>query len=139
MITSAIVSSESSVKNFFVFKRSYVPFSRYSIFLHFNHLMIYQICDVMMSISTWDRVYFRKYFLNHSWLSHQTWSIDWYKPGKLFSEIFWTIWRSGDKFQILFSLVTCCNYWVATYVKSLMFHIFAKVSKVHLKMGNFNC
>ena len=28
------------------------------VFFIFDHLMTYQICDVMISISTWDRVHF---------------------------------------------------------------------------------
>ena len=28
--------------------------------------MIYQICDVMMTIKTWDRVHFWIYLLNHN-------------------------------------------------------------------------
>ena len=35
--------------------------------------MIYKICDVMMSISTWDRVHFWIYLLNHnSWTLKKT-------------------------------------------------------------------
>ena len=41
--------------------------------------MIYQICDVIMSISTRDKVYFLIYFLSHNLLSHQTWPTDRYK------------------------------------------------------------
>ena len=51
-ITSQNVSPEAQVKNFFDSQKSYVPFSRYSSFSIFNHPMIYQTCDVMMSIST---------------------------------------------------------------------------------------
>ena len=36
--------------------KNYGSFSRYSSFCIFNHPMIYQICDVMVSIRTWDRV-----------------------------------------------------------------------------------
>ena len=50
-----------------------------SSFCILNHLMIYQICDVMMSISTWYRVHFWMYLLNHDSLSYQTWPIDRYK------------------------------------------------------------
>ena len=57
-IISQNVLFEAQIKNFFIFWKSYVPFSRYSSFCIFNHLMIYQICEVMMSISTWDRVHF---------------------------------------------------------------------------------
>ena len=38
----------------FLFQRKVVPFSRYSSFCIFNHPLIYQICEVMMSISTWN-------------------------------------------------------------------------------------
>ena len=68
----------------------------------FNHHMIYQICDVMMNITTIGRVHSFTYLLSHDSLSHLTWSIDRYKQGHKFSGIFWTIWRSGAKFQVLF-------------------------------------
>ena len=61
-------------------QKSYVPFSRNSSFCIFNPPMIYQICDVMMSISTWNRVHFWMYILNCT-LSHQTWPLDKYKHG----------------------------------------------------------
>ena len=48
-IASQNVSSEAQIKNFFISQKNYVPFSRYSSFCIFNHPMIYQICDVMMS------------------------------------------------------------------------------------------
>ena len=51
-------SLEAHAKNFFFSQKSYVPFSRYSSVCIFNHLMIYQICDVMMGISTWDTCIF---------------------------------------------------------------------------------
>ena len=38
-------------------QKSYVLLSRYSSFCIFSRPMIYQICDVMMSISTWDGVF----------------------------------------------------------------------------------
>ena len=43
-------------------QKSSVLFSRYSSFYIFNRLMIFQTCDVMMSISTWNRVNFWIYF-----------------------------------------------------------------------------
>ena len=51
-ITSQNVLFEAQVKSFFISYESYVRFSRYSIFWIFNYPRIYQICDVMMSIST---------------------------------------------------------------------------------------
>ena len=72
--------------------------------------MIYQICDVMMSISWWNKVHFWIYLFNQNSLSYQTWTIDRYEEGQYFSGIFLTIWRTGDKFQVLFNLGTCSNY-----------------------------
>ena len=82
MKTSQNLSSEAQLKNFFISQKSHVSFSRYSSFCIFNHPMIYQIYDVMMSISTWDRVHFWIYVLNHNSLSAQTWPINWYKQGQ---------------------------------------------------------
>ena len=79
MTTSQKVLSEAQIKNFFILKKNYVSFSRYSSFCIFNHLMIYQICDVTVSISTWDNLHFWIYFLNHNSWSHQTRSVDRYK------------------------------------------------------------
>ena len=47
-ITFQNLSSQAQVKNFFILYK-HVPFSRHSSFCVFNHLMINQICDVMMS------------------------------------------------------------------------------------------
>ena len=106
--------------------RIFVPFSRYSSFCIFNDSMFYQIRDAMISISTWDRVLFWIYLLNNNSLSHQTWPIDRSKQGQLFSGIFWTVWRTGAKFQVLFNLVTCSNYSTTNYVKIPVFHCFWK-------------
>ena len=80
-ITSQNVLSKAQIKNFFISQKSYVPFSRYSSFCIFNHPMIYQISDVTMSISTWDKVHFWIYLLNHN-SCHQTWPVDRYKQGQ---------------------------------------------------------
>ena len=125
-IASQNVLSETQVKRFFVSKKIYVLFSRYSSFCIFDHPMIYQICDIMMSISTWDRMHFQIYLLNHTSLTHQTWSIDRYKLGQYFSEMFSTIWRTGDKFQSPLNLATCYNYSRTNYIKFPVFH-FMKV------------
>ena len=122
MVTSQNVLFESQVKNFFVSWKRYVPFSRYLSSCIFNHLMIYQICDAMMNISIWDRVHFWIYLLNHNSLTHQTWSLNRYKQGEYFSEFFWTIWRTGAKFQTLFSLAACSNYPITNYVKFPVSH-----------------
>ena len=81
-IASQNVSSYAQIKNFFVSWKCFVSFSRYSSFCIFNHFMIYQICDIMMSISTWERIHFWLYLLNHNSLSHQTWPNGRYKQGK---------------------------------------------------------
>ena len=44
--------------------------------------MIYQICEVTMTISTWDKAHFWIYLLNHNSLSHHTWPTDIYKQGQ---------------------------------------------------------
>ena len=51
-ITSQNVSSKAQIKNFFISRKNYVPFSRYSRFCIFNHSMMYQISDVTMSVCT---------------------------------------------------------------------------------------
>ena len=50
-ITYQNVLSEAQVKNFFILWKSDIPFSRYLSFCIFNDLMVYQICDFMMSIN----------------------------------------------------------------------------------------
>ena len=124
---------KAQIKNFFISKKNYVPLSRYSSFYIFNHPLIYQISDVTMSISTWDKVHFWIYLLNHKSWSHQTWPVDRYKQGKNFSVIFSTIWETGDRFQVLFNLVTCPNYSITTYAKIPVFHFLEKMNKRQLK------
>ena len=63
---------------------------------------------------------------------------DRYKQGQYFSETFWTICRTGDKFEIFFSLAMCSNYWITKYVKIPVFHFFEKVNKGQLKIVNLN-
>ena len=108
------------------------------VFFIFTHPMIYQICDVMMSIITWDRVHIWIYLLNQYSLSNQTWSIDRYKQRHYFPEIFWTIWRTAAKFQAHFNLATCSNYSVTNYVKFPVFNFFERVNKLELEIVNIN-
>ena len=61
-----------------------------------------------------------------------------YKQGQYFLGIFWTIWRTGDKFQVLFNLATCYNYSITNYIKIPIFYFLKKVNKGHLKMVNVN-
>ena len=88
--------------------------------------------------STWDRLHFWIYLLNRNSLTHQTWSIDRCKQGQYFFETFWTIWKTGAKFQALFNLATCSNYSITNYVKFPVFHFFERVNKGGLKMVNIN-
>ena len=120
-----------------LFRRKFVLLSRYSGFCIFNHPIIYQICDVMMSISTWDKMHFWIYLLNHNSLSHQTWQIDRYEQGQQLPGIFWTIWRTGARFQVLFNLATCSNYSITNYVKIPVSHFFENMNN-QLKMVNVN-
>ena len=67
---------------------------------------------------------------------YQTWSIDRYK-GNYFSEIFWTIWGTGAKFEALFNLGTHSNYSITNYVKFMVFHFWKKWMR-ELKIININ-
>ena len=51
-ITLQNVPSEAQIIFFFISQKNYVPLLSYSSLCIFNHPMIYQICDVTMSIST---------------------------------------------------------------------------------------
>ena len=113
-ITSQNVSSEAQVKK--------VNFSSQDI----QVFCIYQICEVMITVSTSDRVYFWIYLLNHNLLSHQTCPIDCYNQRQTFSGTLWRIWSTGAKFQVLFNLATCSNYSITKYVK---IHFFEKMNK----------
>ena len=104
-------------------EENYALFSRYSRFCIFNHPMNYKICDVMVSIRTWNRIHFWIYLLNLNSITRQTCSIDRYKQRQYFSKIFRGIWRTGAKFQALFTLATCCNYSITNYIKFPVIHI----------------
>ena len=137
-IASQNMPFEAPVKDFFVSKESYVPFSGYSSFCIFNRTMICKIYDVMMSINTCDRVRFWIFILSLNSLTHETWSIDKYKQGQYFSEIFWTIWRTRAKFQTLLNLVPYSNYSITNYVKFPVFHFFERVNKGESRMITIN-
>ena len=92
--------------------------------------MIYQICDVMMSVSTWGRVHFWVYLLNCNSLTHQTWLIDRYMQGQWFSGIFWTIWELRLSFR---SFSSSSNYSITSYVKIPVFQCFEKIKGVFKK------
>ena len=130
--------SKAQIKNCFISSKNYFPFSRYSSFCIFSHPMIYQICDVTMSISTLDKVHFWIYLLNHKLWSRETTPVDRYKIVQQFSVIFWTIWETWARFQVLFNLETCPNYSISKYAKIPVFHVFEKMNKGQLKMVYVN-
>ena len=85
-----------------------------------HNFRIFLFCskvNIMMSIRTWDRMHFVIYFLNHNSLSCEIWPTDRYTFEQYFSVIFWTAWRTGAKFQVLFNLATCSNYSIISYVR----------------------
>ena len=134
-ITSQNVPSEALVKKYFCLVEKLC--SILEIYMFFFFLII---SDAMMSINTRDRVHFKIYLYIlkiylyiHSPLTHQSWSIDRYKQGQYFSEIFWTIWRTGAKFQAFFSLATCS---INNYGKFLVFHFLERINKREIKMVN---
>ena len=99
------------------------------------------INQVMMSISTWDRMHFWIDHLNYNSLAHQTWPIDRYKQGQWFSGIFWRIWRTGTKFQVHFYLATYSNYSITNYVKISVFHFYGtfKTSTIKNDQISLHC
>ena len=121
----------------FLFHRK-IMCRRYSSFCIFNHPMIYQLSDVTMSISAWDKVHFWIYLLNHKSWSHQSCPVDRYKQVQQFSVIFWTIWKTGARFQVLFNLATCPNYSITKYAKIPVFHFFEKMNEGQLKIVYVN-
>ena len=127
MITPQSVLFEAQVKNYFTLQKSYVPFSRYSSFCGFSHNLA-----ILWQGTFWI------YLLNHYSLTHQTWSIGRSKQGQYFPETFWTIWRTGAKFQALFNLAVCSNYSITNYVKIPVYHFFEKLNKAQLKIVNVN-
>ena len=69
-------------------------------------------------------------------LSHQTWIIDRYKPGQPLQGIFWTIWRTGAKFQFFLNLATCSSKLLNN--QCCQDSRFEKVKKRQLKIENVN-
>ena len=88
---------------------------------------------MMSMITSWDRVHFWIYLLNCNSLSHQTLPINRYKLGQKLSGIFWTIWRTGAKFQVLFNLGISSNNLVTNYVKIPQRFIFLESWKIDIK------
>ena len=82
-------------------------FSRKAIFhsLDIQVFVFLTIPSFSKSVMSWwvlvhERVHFWVYLSNYNSLSHQTWVTDRCKQGQYFSGVFWTIWRTGPKFQV---------------------------------------
>ena len=81
-------------------------FSRYSSFGIFNHPIIYQICDAMMSISTLNRAHFWIFLLNHNLLTHKHCSAD--ARTIIFRHLLKNL-GTRAKFQVLYNLLQLLN------------------------------
>ena len=92
-------------------------------YINSNDPIFYQICDIMMSISTWDRKHFWIDLLNHNSLTHKICQL-------IFLKSFTLIWRTGAMVHALFNLTTCSNYSTNNYVKFSVFHFFERVNTV---------
>ena len=68
--------------------------------------------------------------LNHNSLTRQIWSIDRYKQGQHFFEIFWMTCRTRAKFQTFSNLATCSNYSITNYAKFTVFHFLEKGERI---------
>ena len=119
----------------FLFRRKIVFRSQdIQVFVFSTSLWFAKICGVTMSISTQDKVHFWICLLNLNSWSYQTWLVDRYKQGQQFSVIFWAIWRTGARFQVLFNLATCPNYSLTKCQDSSASFFFEKVNEEQLKM-----
>ena len=56
--TSQNVPPKAQIKNFLFLRKIMFHSQDIQVFVFFNHTMIYQISDVTMSISAWDKVHF---------------------------------------------------------------------------------
>ena len=59
-----------------------------------------------------------------------------YKQRQKFSGIFWIIWRTGARFQVLFNLATFSNYSITNYVKIPVSHFFENMTGFQLVKQN---
>ena len=94
-------------------------FSRYSsFFIFYNHPMVYQICNVMMSILVHEiRYIFEFIFWTTTHQITKLGQITNICQGNIFPEIFWIILRNRSKLQVLLNLETWSNYSITNYVK----------------------
>ena len=128
------MSSEAQVKNFLNFVEKLC-----SVLKIFKFFLFLIISWLIKSVTSWlvlanETGCIFKYLLNDNLLSHQTWPIDRYKRQQYFLGIFWTIWRTGGKFQAPFNLAVCSNYLTTNYVMITVLYFFEKVNKGQSKM-----
>ena len=64
---------EAELKKFSILWKSNVPFLIYSIGYILNYSFAFKKFDVIMSISTRDRVHFGKYLLTRKAFGHESW------------------------------------------------------------------
>ena len=72
MISSENAASEAQFENFHSMV-IHLPFLRYSIFHISSHSINFKIFDVMMSITTRDRIDYWTYLLNHKSIGNKIW------------------------------------------------------------------
>ena len=111
---------------------------RRNIMFHSQDIQVFVFLNIPWFTKSVSQDAFLNYLWNHNSWSYQTWSVDRYKELQYFSVIFWTIWRTGTRFLVLFNLTTCPNYSITIHVKIPVFHFFEKVNKGQLKMVYFN-
>ena len=80
---------------FFILWKSYVLFSRYSMFCISNNSINSKVSDAMTSTCTWERVHFVTYLLYHKSLGHEPWATSRYNYGKYCWKMFWMIGKTG--------------------------------------------
>ena len=81
-ITSQNVLSEVSLRSILFCRKVMLHVLDVPVFIFFNRLICYQICDVMKSINTWYRVRFWIYLLNYNSLTHFSPVSHFYTPWK---------------------------------------------------------
>ena len=99
--------------------------------MYFSHRMVYQICGVMMSISTWDRgcIFEYIFWTKTHYVTKLGQLIDISKDNS-FQESFAQFGRLGG----FPSLATCSNYSITSFAKISVFYFFEKVNKGQLKL-----
>ena len=110
MITSEKAIFESQIKNiFFPWKVMFEPWK----FSYSYHPINFKNCDVTISISTQDRVYFWVYIWSSESFDQEIGPTNRFNHGQYFLEIFWMIWRTTVNF--------CFSWDFYQYIQTLHF------------------